>query len=300
VASGVGKRAVHATVSPPEGEVRTLAQLERAKREAYRLAEDHGVRGGAVVTHGFRIRAEVLAEYREQAEETSEWGAWAYVREEYGENWRQAVYWSPHFHVVGLCRDFAANDPESDEGWVVERLSTLDRFGLTDQDGYESMARVATYILSHATFERESQSAAVTWYGDLAYNKFSPEEAVSSGVLSTIERYAEEACGAGEELIEEDGEESGDPERCEEEGCRGGLQPIWDAGLALSDREFVERIGREREERLRAAFEWAVGDRVPPPGMKRPESEAQAEEALSVIVGAEESPPEERNGVIGR
>lgn len=299
--SGIGKRAVHGTVSPPEGEVRTLTQLKQAKRQAYRLAEAHGIRGGVVVPHGYRITEEVLGEYREQAEETSEWGAWAYVREEYGEDWRSATYWSPHFHIIGLCRDFRPNDPEGDDGWVVQRLSTLDRFSLTDQDGYESMARVATYILSHVSFQPDKQSHAITWYGDLANNKFSPEEAVSSGVLSTIERYAGEACGSdGEELIEEEGEEAGDPERCDREGCEGVLQPIWDAGLALSDREFAERIGREREERLRAAFEWAVGDRVPPPGMKRPESEAQAEEALSVIVGAEEPLPEERNGVIGR
>jgi len=303
--SGMGKRAVHGVFSPPEGEVRTLEQLKRARKRAYRLAEEHGIRGGMVIAHGFRITEAVKQEYRQEGgEDASEWGAWHYVREEYGENWRQATYWSPHFHILGLCRDFKATDPEGDDGWVCLNLSSgssLPKFRLTEREGYEAMARVVTYLLSHLTFQPDQQSHAITWYGELANNKFSPEEAVSPGVLQTIERYAEEVCGvSGDDLDQEAGEEAGEPERCERKGCNGALQPIWDAGMALTDRTFTERIEPEAEERLRAAWEWVCGDREPPPGMKAPQSEEQAEEVLAVLVGDVEPPTGPRDGVLAR
>jgi hypothetical protein len=71
--------------------------------------------------------------------------------------------------------------------------------------------------------------------------------------------------------------------------------------MALTDRTFTERIDREAEERLRAAWEWVCGDREPPPGMKAPQSEEQAEEVLAVLAGEAEPAPEGyQDGVLGR
>jgi hypothetical protein len=279
---GADRRAVHAVVSPPEGSVRSITDLKRAKRDAYRLAEEHGVRGGVAVTHGDRVKPDVLDAYRELFEAgATEQKVWRWVRD-HARDWRSLTYWSPHFHIIGLCRDFEANSPDNDGGWVVERLSTMAEYRLTHRRGYESVAHTARYLLSHASFDPQSGSHSVTWFGSLANNAFSPESVVSKGALGTIERYAEEAVGAGES--DDGGDSEGDEPKCERDRCEGVLKPIWEAGAALQSASWCDQIGREQERRLRTAWEWAIGDVVPPPGLCQPRSEEECAEAFASLL----------------
>ena len=50
------------------------------------------------------------------------------------------------------------------------------------------------------------------------------------------------------------------------------------------DKSWTERIGRRQQQRLAAAFEWAIGDRQPPPGLKNPRSEEEALEAFEAVL----------------
>jgi hypothetical protein len=50
------------------------------------------------------------------------------------------------------------------------------------------------------------------------------------------------------------------------------------------DKSWCERIGREQQRRLSAAFEWAIGERQPPPGLKRPTTEQEAREAFESVL----------------
>ena len=51
------------------------------------------------------------------------------------------------------------------------------------------------------------------------------------------------------------------------------------------DKSWTERIGRrQQQKRLAAAFEWAIGDRQPPPGLKNPRSEEEALEAFEEVL----------------
>jgi hypothetical protein len=122
----------------------------------------------------------------------------------------------------------------------------------------------------------------VRWFGELATTKFQPDEEVSEGALETIERITEEVVG---EPVEDDEGGAGveEDEECEECGARS-RSPIWEAGAALMDKGWCDRIGRDRERRLLAAFEWAIGEREPPPGLKRPQSEEQAREAFEEML----------------
>jgi hypothetical protein len=283
VEQGADRRLVHAAISPPPGTVKSISDVKRARREAYKRAEEQGVRGGACVFHPFRVTEAATREYQEASEAgVTEHGLWLWVLDN-EQDWRSQVYWSPHFHIIGLSREFAENRPEEQGGWVVERLSTLDEFRLTDQESYASMAKCARYVLSHAGFLPDDSSHVVTWFGSLAYNSFSPEEAVSEGVLSTIERYAAEAIGGLEEESDQEGKEE-QRARCEQDGCNGVLKPIWDAGGALLDPGWCESIGREAERRLSVAFEWATGERQPPPGLRRPRSEEECREAFEALL----------------
>ena len=276
---GIDRRAVHAVMSPPEGEIQSLNDVYSGFSDAYRLAEEKGVRGGVAVFHGFRVRKEIQEEYTAV---DPDMGIWQWVREERPERWRSLTYWSPHYHIIGLCRDFEADDLEEQDGWVARRIRSLSPYeDLSDMEAYDDMVGAARYILSHATFEGDSQRDCVRWFGELATTNFRPEEQLSEEALTAIEKRTEEAVGGVEEDVEDS--ESEENEECEECGSRS-RSPIWDAGDALQDRRWCERIGREQQQRLTAAFEWAIGEREPPPGMKHPRTEAEAEECLETLL----------------
>jgi hypothetical protein len=288
---GVERRALHVAVSPPEGEVRSLSDVNRMMKRAYELVREKGMRGGVAIPHGWRVTDTARSEWR-AATNGGEDGPslWAWVRQEYGEGWRMAVYWSPHVHVIGVAPEFGEDKPAEQDGWVVRRIRSLSEWSLTDREGYEDMARVSQYLLSHAAYEPESNTDTVRWFGELHPSNFSPDpasgeiqnpalESLSEGVYKVVSRYAKEA--VGEEV--EPGE---DPERtCRREGCEGRRDTIHNAGDRLMSAEWCEQIPDEQETRLKTALEWLRGDVLPPPGMKNPQTPEQAREVLGVLVG---------------
>ncbi|GAA2535933.1 MULTISPECIES: hypothetical protein [Bacteria] len=280
----IEKRAVHCIASAPVGSVKTLVDIKQGWRDAYDLASEKGIRGGVVVFHGYRVRDEAKETFRELKEaDLVEGGIWQWVRE-HDRSWRSLTYWSPHWHILGLAEDVGENDPENDDGWVFKRLSTLTRWKMTDEDGYEAMAKVSTYLLSHLTFNPDGGSHAIRWFGDLANNQFSPESALSNGRWAAIQRITREVVGGPTDPddmeVDEDGHlvEPDDERTCDCEECNGSLSPIWDAGAALCDPGWCERIGRDAERRLDVAFRWAIGEIHGPPGMKFADTEDGAEE----------------------
>lgn len=290
-------RAVHVVVSPAEGSVTSVQAFYDARKRAVSLAKEHGVRGGLVVPHGFRVTDDAKAAFRE---EDPEGGIWRWIREN-ETHWRSQTYWSPHFHVVGLSEDVVPSDPDGDDGWIVKNVKrggshSLEPFHLAQDDGYEDMARVVRYLLSHATFQEGESRQVVTWFGELHSTNFCPDpEAaeerkteptygpLSAGVWDTIQRKAEEIVGGA-------GEESGDgaledeAEKCEHEGCDGHVHPIWEAPTYIEQRE--SHLTTEAMVRLRVAFDWAVGDveEEPPDGWPRPRTEDEARRAFDALV----------------
>jgi hypothetical protein len=279
---GLEKRAVHTVASPPEGEIRTLTDIQSGFREAYELAKERGVRGGVCIFHGFRVKEDVQEEFERV---DPDGGIWAWIRER-EEDWRTLTYWSPHYHILGLSRDVEADEGRESDVWRFQRIdreggrSAFLPFQLTDGECYDEMAGTFRYLLSHLTFESDTSKDSVRWFGELSTAKFSPEEELSEGALSTIERYAEEVVGSLDER-EEDGE--CEDEECEECGARS-RSPIWEAGSALMDRGWCERIGREQQRRLSVAFEWAIGERQPPPGLARPSTREECEETFEALL----------------
>lgn len=288
---GLSKRAVHAVVSPPEGEVRSLSDVQQGFRDAYELAKEKGVRGGVAVFHGFRVTEEAR---RVWEVETGDDGPklWAWVRE-HEQDWRNLTYWSPHWHILGLSEEFEADDPDEQDGWVARRIRSLKPFTLHSIEGYQDMAGAARYLLSHATFESDTSKDCVRWFGELSTRKFTPDpEAaeerktepemgpLSEGSWSVVQRYAEKAVASPEQEEQEgDGDGTDEPEPCDNCGARS-RSPIWDAGYALQDPGWCEKIGREQQEKLKVAFEWAIGEALPPPGLQSPQSEEEAQEAF--------------------
>lgn len=275
------KRAIHAVASAPEGSVQSKEDFYAMHRRGYQLAKEKGVRGGVAVPHGYRVLESVKKEYR--AEEPPG-GVWRFIREN-DRHWRDQVYWSPHVHILGLARfdELGENDPDGDDGWVFERLRTLERFELHQPDGYDDMIGTTRYLLSHATYEIEESKQVVRWFGDLSPAGFSPEESLSEGALSVLERMAEEVAGSGLDP-EENRDGPAEEDECDRDGCSCEIHPIWEAGEALQNKNFCKSIGEERERELRAAFRWAIGEQIPPPGLKNPRTKGEAEEALEALL----------------
>lgn len=290
---GIERRAIHGVISAPPGEIRTLNDVKQGYRDAYGLAKEKGVRGGVVIFHGFRETQKATDLYA-AAVRSGDWDPetdgkkWSFIRRREervereigsGEGWRELTYWSPHWHVLGLAEEFEEDDPDEQDGWVARRIRSLESFQLHDVDAYDDMVGAARYLLSHGTFETGTSKDCVRWFGDLATTKFSPEEELSEGSLSVVERMAKEAA----EGHEERGEGGEEEEECDNCGSQS-RSPIWDAGGALMDKGWCDRIGRDQQRKLQAAFEWAIGDRQPPPGMKHPRTQEQAQEALEALL----------------
>lgn len=277
-AEGREKRATHTVASPPEGSIQTLNEWEQAKRKAYEIAREKGIRGGVMIPHGWRIIDEAKEAYRglKARGEIGDVGIWRWVRE-HDRDWRTLTYWSPHFHIIGVGYDIGQSDPDADDGWVFSRLSNIQKFQHNDAETYEPMFRLASYLLSHGTYEPDSGTQLIRWFGELANNQFSLEEQLEEWERSVIERNTQKA--AGYSVEREDGKRE-----CDAEGCTGGLAPIWSAFEYLSDREWCDRLADDQEAKLAAAFEWSMGDLVPPPGLRYPSTETDAKEAWGSIL----------------
>lgn len=282
---GADKRGVHAVLSPAGGSIDSIEGFYQGRTDALDLAKQHGVRGGVVVAHGFRPTDDTKDAFEDA---DPEGGIWRYIREN-RRDWREQVYWSPHYHVIGLGRfeDVTEGDPEADDGWLFKKIRTLDRFeGLRDRGGYNDMAGAVRYLLSHATFPAEESRQAVTWYGALHPVNFSPEEALSDGAWSVIQREAESVVGnEGDRSEEGEGpavDDEEEREECPVDGCDGHLHPIWDADDFMEQRG--DRLTDEEHDRLLTAYMWATGDIDPPPGLKHPKSEEHARESFNAML----------------
>lgn len=260
-------RIVHATVSPESGTVQTLADIDRYRSKAQELAREHGMGGGACVFHPWRVLPDVKEEIPGDEEQQ-----WQYVREN-DKPWREQVYWSPHWHIIGPCMDFKADTEEN--GWTVRRLSAADRIdSVADTESYESVAGMVRYVLSHAGYEEEKAKDAITWFGAAHPTQFVPDEELPEATVEKVEAVAEAVVGLDHEK----------DDSCPCSDCSGGMVPMCRARSYLQRSRWCESISAENEERLVAAREWIVGDRVPPPGRRHPKTAEQSHEAFEHLL----------------
>lgn len=280
------KRAVHAVFSPPEGDVEGVTAFFEARKQVSDLAREKQVRGGVIVPHAYRATDDTKAAFRSQDEYGS---LWTYIREN-KTPWKKQVFFSPHYHVVGLCRDFEESDPDGDDGWVAKNVErggshSLAPFTLRDREGYDDMAGAVRYLLSHATFPESESRQVVTWFGAVHATNFDPEEELSDGAYSVIQRRAEEVVGGEADDSGEDGGGAGEREDCPVEGCEGDLVPIWEVGAFLDRHR--EDLSPSAASEVEMAYWWYIGDVEPPPGLKRPQSRAEARETLDEMLGGD-------------
>jgi hypothetical protein len=279
------RQVAHAFVSPPEGAVRNEQDFYRWKGRAAEIAKEKGFRGFAVVPHPWRVTEEGKERYRE---EDPEYGVWVWLRNDV-DGMDRYTYWSPHYHILGLTTpDMDVGD--GSDGAVYHFKRSLSRFsGVRDTGSHEDVYGAFRYLLSHVGFPEESDRQAVSWHGDLANSVFVENatedwqyQKPSEGVLSALERSVEGIAGVTTD-DDSDGSEanlSDDEGECPVEGCDGRLIGVFDVPRYLEHNEVETAIRR----RMVTAHEWAIGDRIPPPGLKHPQTEEQAREAYESLL----------------
>jgi len=260
-ADGLDRRLIHAMLSPEQKDDWTISRVDGMRSESYERAQEAGVTGGCALLHMWRTTDDLDGEFRAASEAGVADKKWKYLRETYGQGWRQATEVAPHVHQIATAPEF---EPEQD-GWVAKRVRTLDSMkSLSHPSSYEDVAGLAMYLLSHTAIADGEQ--ALRWFGDVYPGGFNPEEELSAGALETIERMAAEA-------VEPDGADDGDDtepfqddEECEAgtEGCPGQRMPIWDVPSARR-MNWWDELDRETERRMTAAVDWMMGDLDPPP-----------------------------------
>jgi len=274
---GWRRRAIHAVASPDDlGS--SIDAFRRGASRAHEIAQDHGIRGGAVIPHAFRVKEEVKEEYEDGVErgEIRGMGIWAWLKREREQDWRASTYYSPHYHVIGLCEDMVESTPEEDNGWNLKNIRSLEAVdGVGDDEAHSDVYGAFYYLLSHLSFDPDASNHSVRWFGETAYCNFSASEALELQDELTLE-------SAVEELRDET---TGNEEAytCED-GCGDTvLASIREAQRYLKNERWCDEIGRDQQARLLAAWRWVAGEEAPPPGLKHPSSPAAANETLDAL-----------------
>jgi hypothetical protein len=271
-------------------------EFYKGRAKAAEMAKDKGFRGFAVIPHPWRVKDEAKQEWKEKVERDGDGepviGVWVWLRNEFEEEQlKKRIYWSPHYHIVGLTTPDMEPGDESDE-WVYEFIRSFGAYeNKHDSESHEEVYGTFRYLLSHTGFPEGSTKQAITWYGDLANAVFVEDasqeyqiQKPSEGVRSVIRREVEAVAGPTDD--DESDDEAGESKETDEVGdcprddCNGVLINVFDVEMYLRHNEPPPDVTN----RMQTAYEWRVGDRVPPPGLKHPQTEEQAREAFEAML----------------
>lgn len=302
---GVDRRALHVVAAPEQDQRWTLNRFWQSRSESYEIVEEAGARGGVCLPHPYRTSdpADELYQGWLGGEVAQERGRWRVIRE-YADDWddmRAFTEVGPHFHHLAPVRDLDGDTVaglEERTGWVVHNVRSLAPVYLDEdevpwryraeteksaetvvQEGFEDMARLVMYLLSHAAVqpsvgEAIAERSTVTYWGEVHPNGFDPQEEFTDREWDKIQRLAAEAVG---HEFEEDGE--ADEDECWRGECEAVVVPLTDLSEYLSDvREYEGWFGSldvpQQHEIL--GLKTYLGDR-PPPGLATPDLDGDGE-----------------------
>jgi hypothetical protein len=177
------------------------------------------------------------------------------------------------------------NPGDDGDKWLYEFIRSFSRYGgKRDKESHGDVYGAFRYLYSHTGFPAGSSKQTTTWYGGLANNVFVENateewqnEKPSEGVRRVIRRSVEEVAEA--DVSDDDGgSETDDDERdeCRCDDCDGVLIDVFDVSAYLRQAEPPPDVAG----RMKIARDWRLGRIEPPPGLKRPQTKGEAEEAF--------------------
>lgn len=279
------KQVAHAVVSPSKPTQSTREYLD-GRSDAADVAKEKGFTDFDVIAHPCRVTDEGKEIYEKEQRDDDKRGIHVWLKHEYPDRYTfgkddSLLYWSPHYHIIGLTSADMEPAKESDE-YVYKFIDSLPAFRMNDKQSYESVYRVYRYLLSHAGIHEERQFNAVVGYGGVSNTAYKDHKP-SDGVISRMERLVEEIA---EEMLDDD---DGSIERAGSDVDELGECEYCDDGIVINvfrAPEFIEQAQPPPDirDRFIAAYEWRKGKIDPPPGLKRPQSEQDASEAFDSLV----------------
>ena len=167
------QRIRHWTFSPPPGLIQEGTSLPDAFRVFQQFRKGRFLVGGVVWFHPYRIKQvyrDLLLEYmksgqfRENLDEENG-GLWRLIHLDVLNlgSWRDYVYWSPHFHILGFGGLPDAKVFYRLTGWVYKMHGHRPLEIKPAPDGHlvDSVKRTASYISTHAGIEPGKDSRRV-------------------------------------------------------------------------------------------------------------------------------------------
>jgi len=148
MATAKGFRPIHVVLSPPKklhDQFRTSDGYRNMRKLAYRIAKRHGLYGGSMIIHSYRLRCQNCgSSIPDHKKKCPKCGGFEF-------EW----YFSPHFHFVGYGWIRMMKEDYAEHGWIVKNLKTR-----------KSVFATFQYLLSHAGV---SKFHTTTWFGKLSY-----------------------------------------------------------------------------------------------------------------------------------
>jgi len=246
------KRIMHCTVSIPPAqyqELKTEQKVDRLIRDIYRHAQKKNLKGGLIIFHPYRVKPDVKKELYDLFQKMKgtpgsptdthlgEFGLWKVITQL--PNWRNYVFYAPHFHLIGESDHVLPGD--KDEKYLFKRIGDLTR--------PSDIIRCYMYLLSHLGIHQTLQKHNIRWFGTLSNGNWSlgrATEKTQSYTNYLIQRELDDFRQL--EGIQRD--------RCKI--CEGWLTSI------LNYQSFIGKYPKEKQEKLYYAYQWMTGA-IPPP-----------------------------------
>ena len=202
-----------------KAKLKTFDGFKKVTRSVVRFLKKKGVLGGAVIYHPFRI----IPEYKRQIYDIfnenkdtglGEFALWKTLSKKV-KNWKDFVYYSPHFHIIGNYNFLQEGNKE--DRYFFKRIGDFMPIGgATAQEG---IIKCSMYQLSHVGIPKQWKKQSVIWFGSLAYNKWCIDKA--SQKVQDVTYYWQK------KLLNNFAETEGETyNKCPE--CDGSLRPLWD------------------------------------------------------------------------
>jgi hypothetical protein len=219
------------------------------RSKAAEIAREAGYEAFGVMPHHYRIPDDVEAVLREKYDISSKGGFWKALINHHRDDWFEYVSFDDgnelHWHIVGAAgqkftdeSEFKGGHEVGDDGDVLEHIRDLPTPG--------DVAAAFSYVMTHATPPEGRHFC--TWYGEISYQKFSPEEDLAAVTFDVLE-----------EKLGYDDTDTETEKECHACGS-DEINPIWDAPA------FLRQVKNVRfHTSLSIAIECTIGENDPPP-----------------------------------
>jgi len=225
-------------------------------KQIIKYAKEKGVLGGVYVFHPFRMKEEfkkplydLFKDKEKEVEGIGEFRLWK-ILIKYVKNWRDLVYFSPHYHIIGnytWTKKGSANDK-----FLFRKIKQFGSYKNKDhtvQNIPQGIINCAMYQLSHAGLSVDTNKKCMGWFGAISFNNWSLDKSPAA-----IQEYIKNI--SKEHLNDFATSEGETYNRCSK--CGGDLVPLFQI------KDYFNNFSSQKAIELNYVFQMFSGY-IPPP-----------------------------------